>query len=684
MSSSTNQHIPTTSSDLPPQHTTTAPHLDPNAQLTNNGYAPNDNQLAGLVEAATAAADQDVSQWAAAAAVAAAAGAAGHHHQLDSYTDMDLSGNGFGDANFGTGMSSGRHMRAPSHTDHPQSSGLTRTATKKRKRNEDHDNLDPALAGEGLSDTQHQSHPAQQAPNDYTGEEHQSHPAQQAPNDYTGEEIDIRPEQQQSLSDARAVGIHSAAALFRQPSSNKKYTRPPISKLYASLGISPENFIHLQSAAKHYMLDEEHPERQDCVGQRGRGDSEMVKLRLWNCVRQFLDAEGYGARFFGEDAVNDGVGTRIHTWPRDQNKIISLITPLLRRMVTNERQRRYAIETRKGGGAEARRRRKTEELSANSPEFSPEQQHLQMQNQPSHRDDLSQSMAPPPPMQQSAMDSSQPVDLGLTDLLLDGYTGDWEEIARCYDTYNENFELDNLWSLSGLQQPDWRGLVAAVDSHYHVVHNGNYDCPSICEDANINRIVHADTTSDLQWRIGGGRNLPARVEFASSITRDVSRIIRENIAARHGLPAEAPDPHFHQPFTPLPESTPANTSNSSHGQSQTSIRVNILQNGKRILPGFELPASQCSNIDTVKQAILRRYPSQIPGLAEFQAVNAATQEARESTIVDGWKVKVWLPDGVLPVQSQKDWAIAVLTTDAVDWMDGELKVLVEVGEGDGQ
>lgn len=65
-------------------------------------------------------------------------------------------------------------------------------------------------------------------------------------------------------------------------------------------------------------------------------------------------------------------------------------------------------------------------------------------------------------------------------------------------------------------------------------------------------------------------------------------------------------------------------------------------------------------------------------------MNAATQEARESTIVDGWKVKVWLPDGLLHVQNQKDWAIAVLTTDAVDWMDGELKVLVEVGEGDGQ
>lgn len=164
----------------------------------------------------------------------------------------------------------------------------------------------------------------------------------------------------------------------------------------------------------------------------------------------------------------------------------------------------------------------------------------------------------------------------------------------------------------------------------------------------------------------------------------MSRIIRENIASRRGQPAQAPDPHFHQPFTPLSESTPAaNTTTPCPSQGQTSLRVNILQNGKRILPRFDLPAGQCPNIDTVKQAILRRYSGQIPGLPAFQGTNPATHEARESAIVDGWKVKVWLPDGLLPVQNQKDWTIAVLSSDAVDWMDGELRVLVEV-DGDGQ
>ncbi|CAG8028045.1 unnamed protein product [Penicillium salamii] len=648
--SSNNQHPPSSSASGLPGSSAPVPttHSDSNVQLGNNGYAPNDNQLAGLVEAATQAADQNVSQWATAEAIASAAGAAGHHHQLEAYgADMHLGDDGFGDAkfdaNFANSMGGARQMRAPSHTDN-QSPGLTRTATKKRKRNDD--NLDPALAGAGLAAAQHQAQ------------------SQQTPHGYTGEGMEIRTEQPQSLSDARAVGVHSAAALFRQPSSNKKYTRPPISKMFSSLEISPENFLHLQAAAKNYMLDDDHPERRDCVGQRGKGDTEMVKLRLWNCVRQFLEAEGNGERFFGENVANEGMGPRNYIWPRDQQKIISLVIPLLRRMVTNERQRQYAIETRKGGGTDDRRRRRTEEFSNLNNRFSPDQS--LMQNQ-SHREDMSQSM--PSHQLQQSLDQSQPITVGLTDLLLDGYTVDWEEIARTYEAYNQGFELDNLWSLSGLQQPDWRGLVAAVDSHYHVIHNDGYDCPPECEDENINRIIHADATSSLSWRIGGGRHLPARDEFASSITRDVSRIIRENIAARHGHPQ--PDNHFHPvPFTPLPENT------QSQSQPHISLRVNIVQGGKRILPRFDLPAGQYPNIETLKQAILRRYPGQLPGLFP-QEGNAAAQEARESAALASWKVKVWLPDGLIPVVNQKDWTIALLSADTVDWMDGDLKVLVE-------
>jgi hypothetical protein len=177
---------------------------------------------------------------------------------------------------------------------------------------------------------------------------------------------DSRPPSDALLNDARAAGVHSAAALFRRSSKEptRKYTRPPMSKLFISLQLSPENFLHLQAQAKSYMLDPAHPERQSCVGNRGKGDTDMVKLRLFNCVRDFLN-DGVGERFFGEHVEKPAEEEAVEAaralgeekastegklvWPGNANKIISLVTPLLRRMVTNERQRQYAIETRRGG-----------------------------------------------------------------------------------------------------------------------------------------------------------------------------------------------------------------------------------------------------------------------------------------------------------------------------------------------
>ncbi|CAL3965136.1 unnamed protein product [Diplocarpon coronariae] len=143
----------------------------------------------------------------------------------------------------------------------------------------------------------------------------------------------------------RAADLHSATALFRRPSAaSKKYTRAPMSKLFTSLELSAENFLHLQGAAKTYMLDERYPERSECVGSRGKADSDMTKLKLFACVKSFLEDDGWGERCFSEQSENGDV--RKLKWPQMKNKIISLVTPLMRRMVTNERQRLYALETR--------------------------------------------------------------------------------------------------------------------------------------------------------------------------------------------------------------------------------------------------------------------------------------------------------------------------------------------------
>ena len=185
------------------------------------------------------------------------------------------------------------------------------------------------------------------------------------------------------------------------------------------------------------------------------------------------------------------MGPRNTIWPRDEQKIISLVMPLLRRMVTNERQRQYAIETRKGGGSSEEKKRK-QKAPEGPAQVTPQQQPQSQQQQ----QDVLQSSSFTPGM-----------ELGMQDLLMDGYPNDPESLARAYGLYNQNYQLDNLGSISGLPEYEWCGLVGAVDCHYQMEHNGNAaECDASCEEYTINRIVSSDSVSNANWRIGGGES----------------------------------------------------------------------------------------------------------------------------------------------------------------------------------
>ncbi|KAL9086620.1 MAG: hypothetical protein Q9165_007063 [Trypethelium subeluteriae] len=206
----------------------------------------------------------------------------------------------------------------------------------------------------------HQSKRQKQTPAPSTSQAAVLPPSKRGP--VNGESGTASPSRGLQFSEPRPPGIHTTAALFRPPNqpSSKKSTRPPISKLFSSLELGPSTFLELQSAAKAYMLDPGYPDRQDCVGNRGKGDSDVVKLRLYNCVREFLEEEADGPDaedtclggrsrgdvFFGPYVRKEDGGERKWTWPKDRERVVGMCVPLLRRMVTNERQRKYAVETR--------------------------------------------------------------------------------------------------------------------------------------------------------------------------------------------------------------------------------------------------------------------------------------------------------------------------------------------------
>ncbi|KAH6681930.1 hypothetical protein B0J14DRAFT_557341 [Halenospora varia] len=184
--------------------------------------------------------------------------------------------------------------------------------------------------------------------------------------EYKSEGERLRWQDEEPEVDARAMGLHSAVALYRKPSAaSQKYTRAPMSKLLTSLELSAQEFVKLQSAAKTYMLAPDHPERRDCIASKLKGDNDMIKLKLFSTVEHFLEIEGWGERCYGKHSM--GADKRKLQWPLHRNKIIPLVTPLLRRMVTNERQRQYAETKRKIEPVEKRGRSKKNQEEAGSP-----------------------------------------------------------------------------------------------------------------------------------------------------------------------------------------------------------------------------------------------------------------------------------------------------------------------------
>ncbi|KAI9724817.1 MAG: hypothetical protein M1812_000093 [Candelaria pacifica] len=309
---------------------------------------------------------------------------------------------------------------------------------------------------------------------------------------------------QLAMSDARAAGVHSAAALFRRPSaSSKKYTRPPMSKLFTSLELSPENFLHLQAAAKSYMLNEAYPERQDCVGNRGKGDTDMVKLRLYNCVKEFLEVEGYGNKYFGKDVFNEGMGDRKFTWPAHKNKVIALVTPLLRRMVTNERQRQYAIETRKGPGGRsgANKKRKADEM-----ETPPRDTEFQS------RYDLGDI----------DIDPNLELEAPFVAIPTNGHNEDSGISQR----------LAELCTFSTLPRQEWDAIVGRVFDHVRNEHHedrGDRHCEDGCHELFLIEETRKGLLSHGDWGFADGASDDEKYTYALLVMRDLFGVINSTV-----------------------------------------------------------------------------------------------------------------------------------------------------------
>ena len=87
------------------------------------------------------------------------------------------------------------------------------------------------------------------------------------------------------------------------------------------------------------------------------------------------------------------------------------------------------------------------------------------------------------------------------------------------------------------------------------------------------------------------------------------------------------------------------------------LHLYFLRNGKRFLPRLDLPADQYRDLSL----ILQRVAGHHSGVAS-----------------ETLKVMVLVPEGLKEIKEDADWKAAIEVSRSLDWMDGEVKVLVEV------
>ena len=462
--------------------------------------------------------------------------------------------------------------------------------------------------------------------------------------------------------------LRSASALFRRTTnSSKKYTRPPMSKLFTSLELSPEGFLQLQAAAKAYMLDESYPDRKETVGQRGKGDSELVKLRLWTCVKDFLESEGNGKRFFGRNVPGDDGFSRTMFWPTHKNDIITAVTPLLRRMVTNERQRQYAVETRRTGnpGAECltkRRKIDHDESRMLEAQLSPE---------------------------------SDPCNQRLTyhELFHNIYGVDPpEDIVLMKHRNGPLFsQVDELSLQFGLSQTTLDGLIGIADYHLRVIHgcrmHEDSRCNRSCEEKLIECILGtgyldcADYSEMPRFSSCGDHQsyetstLPSKqltMQGPSVLLHELFRTIAKSVgkqSSHESSSRQSPRPYNKAVLSDiggasiLPSTRSLNIVEAPGLNLEGSImlHVNLMREGKRLYGCLDIVATVSTELNAI-----------------FEHVDVRAAARKVEANLQAGKIMVMLPEGLVPVAENDQWRAALVIVRSNDWMDNELTVLIEL------
>ncbi|KAH0559703.1 hypothetical protein GP486_003788 [Trichoglossum hirsutum] len=330
-------------------------------------------------------------------------------------------------------------------------------------------------------------------------------------------------------------------------------------------------------------------------------------------------------------------------------------------MVTNERQRQYAIETRKsiGTGPNKRKISETETPARHCP------------SGPSDHDfnaDVDEAL-----FQHSSRPSGGVFTDGMGDDPCPG--------------------VADLGLISGLPQADWNVLVATVQEHFRYGHPGGKGCSTQC----VNQFFHNVFLKDMgyleksKWSraVSEEAGVEAKQEFAHEIVRGLFSAVARNLDenSQQNTPVKQHNQKKRKVAIPtlnsistrasdcqrqrdLPQHTLAPSSHEAGTQTLTPpessdlpdaaassedvrLQINIMKNEDRQHPPFHIYSKGCPDYESLCQSALRNTSRG----AEFH-------------------IQALLATGLTPVSDDTGYASALEAVRKTVWMDGELKVLV--------
>ena len=107
----------------------------------------------------------------------------------------------------------------------------------------------------------------------------------------------------------------------------------------------------------------------------------------------------------------------------------------------------------------------------------------------------------------------------------------------------------------------------------------------------------------------------------------------------------------------------------------TQIMVNIVRfdergEFKRLMPRFNINPDLCTSV----AGVVNEVKSKINDPATTQAY----PEMLEVNLDVRCTIKAWTQDGLVDIETDADWLVALLTAEGTEWMDGEVRILVVV------